>query len=78
MPGNKLMSWQNIFLSTSLLSGSWIAEKDIWDLKIMRNGQESHITCSYIVFAVGGGAQFPIEPNYEDRVRCTVLLAELD
>ncbi|KAK7906304.1 hypothetical protein LTR67_001030 [Exophiala xenobiotica] len=57
----------NIFLSTSLLSGSWIAEKNIWDLKIMRNGQESHITCSYMVFAVGGGAQFPISPNYEDR-----------
>ena len=73
-----LTSWQNISLSTSLLSGLWIPEKDIWDLKIMRNGQESHITCSYVVFAVGGGAQFPISPSYEDRVCCIVLRAELD
>lgn len=44
----------------------------------MRNGLESHITCSYIVFAVGGGAQFPIEPKYEDRVWCPLFRAELD
>ena len=73
----QLTYWQNIFLSTSLVSGTWIAEKDIWDLKILRNSQESHITCAYIVFAVGGGAQFPISPTYEDRVGLAVPRAEL-
>ena len=64
----KLTSSQNISLSTTLVSGSWLAEKDIWDLKISRHGRQSHITSSFVVFAVGGGAQFPVSPTYEDRV----------
>ena len=72
------MSWQNVSLSTTLVSGSWITEEDIWNLKILRKDEESHITCSYVVFAAGGGAQFPISPNYEDRVCLSVLCAELN
>lgn len=59
---------QNIWLSTTLLSGSWDVEKEIWELKISRDGEESLLNCSYVVFAVGGGSQVPVTPVYPGRV----------
>ncbi|CZR68760.1 related to flavin-containing monooxygenase [Phialocephala subalpina] len=57
----------NIWLSTSLESGSYDEAKDTWTLKIYREGKEETITCASVVFAVGGGCQFPVTPSYENR-----------
>lgn len=59
---------QNVWLSTTLLSGFWDVKKEIWELKISRDGEESFLNCSYVVFAVGGGSQVPVTPVYPGRV----------
>ncbi|KAK5222259.1 hypothetical protein LTR72_006516 [Exophiala xenobiotica] len=59
----------NIWTNTTVLSGSWFPEHNIWELKIQRNGEEKTITCSYITLAVGANSRFPIAPTYENRVR---------
>ncbi|KIY01266.1 uncharacterized protein Z520_02818 [Fonsecaea multimorphosa CBS 102226] len=57
----------NIWQSTTVLSGTWIAEKAIWELKLLRHGEEKTITCSYVTLAVGANSRFPIAPTYENR-----------
>ncbi|KAI9693499.1 MAG: hypothetical protein M1820_009235 [Bogoriella megaspora] len=57
----------NIWQSTALLSGSWDANKHLWNLCIRRHEQESQLSCSYIVFAAGAGGQVPYMPVYANR-----------
>ncbi|KAF2796703.1 FAD/NAD(P)-binding domain-containing protein [Melanomma pulvis-pyrius CBS 109.77] len=57
----------NVWLSTSLQSGSFDEAADIWTLNLLRSGEAQTITCSSVVFAVGGGCQFPVTPTYENK-----------
>jgi cation diffusion facilitator CzcD-associated flavoprotein CzcO len=51
------------------MSGSWDPNNELWDLKLLRNGEEEYVTCSYVVFATGAGSQVPVAPVYENEVR---------
>lgn len=55
-------------LSTSLAAGSWDATTETWTLEIVTGGEQSTITCSSVVFAVGVGSQVPLKPTYKDEV----------
>ncbi|KAF2228902.1 flavin-containing monooxygenase [Viridothelium virens] len=57
----------NIWQSTTLLSGSWDTKKQLWTLKIERYGQETSLSCRFLVFAAGAGGQLPLIPTYKNR-----------
>ncbi|KAJ5174146.1 uncharacterized protein N7482_000023 [Penicillium canariense] len=57
----------NVWLSTKLEKGKWIADREIWELEITKQGEPKSISASYIVFAVGAGSQVPVMPTYENR-----------
>lgn len=50
------------------MSGGWNEAEGAWDLRISRDGAESSLRSSYVVFAVGSNCTFPMQPTYEDRV----------
>ncbi|GAB7349290.1 hypothetical protein MBLNU459_g8434t2 [Dothideomycetes sp. NU459] len=54
----------NVWLSTSLESGSWDSSSRKWSLKIKKDGQERSITTKAVVLALGAGCQIPAMPRW--------------
>ncbi|KAH7011031.1 dimethylaniline monooxygenase (N-oxide forming) [Ilyonectria destructans] len=57
----------NIWLSTTVESGSWDENSKTYTLNIWKNGQLSQITANHIVIATGAGSQTPVMPELPDR-----------
>lgn len=68
------MSWQNLWTSTELKSGSWDDQQRRWTLLLARHGKEQIISAIHVVMAVGGGGQIPVMPSYPDKVRSERVL----
>lgn len=57
----------NVWLSTSLESGSWDVRSKTWQLHIMRGGEVQTITAAAVVLALGAGCQIPAMPKWAGR-----------
>ncbi|KAL6822016.1 hypothetical protein J3E69DRAFT_357103 [Trichoderma sp. SZMC 28015] len=57
----------NIWLSTTLVSGSWDKDQRLYTLTIKKNGIISKITAKHVVFATGAGSQVPLIPEWPDK-----------
>ncbi|KAK7415662.1 hypothetical protein QQX98_005694 [Neonectria punicea] len=57
----------NIWLSTTVTSGTWSTSEKTWTLDIVRNGKKSSVSGANLVFAVGSNSQFPLSPTYENK-----------
>ncbi|KAL6405658.1 hypothetical protein AUP68_11038 [Ilyonectria robusta] len=57
----------NVWLSTTVTSGTWSTEEKTWRLELLRDGKKSSVCGGNIVFAVGGNSQFPLSPTYENK-----------
>ncbi|KAF9767648.1 hypothetical protein IL306_015160 [Fusarium sp. DS 682] len=58
----------NIWLSTTVASGSWGEAAAIYTLDIVKNGQPMRISTRHVVLATGAGSQTPVWPNIADKV----------
>lgn len=67
---------QNIWLSTTLVSGSWDENQRLYTLTITRNGIISKLTAKHVVFATGAGSQVPLIPEWPDKVSGQILFQE--
>ena len=54
----------NIWLGTTLLSGSWDNKARSWSLNCERGEGKLAITCKHLVLALGAGSQAPKIPQY--------------
>ena len=59
---------QNVWLSTSLESGSWNEDMQTWTLNARRDGEMTTMTAKHVIFATGTGSQVPLMPTYDNRV----------
>lgn len=61
----------NVWCSTALEGGTWDEGSKTWSLRVSSaNGsQERHVTCSFVVMAVGAGGQIPLMPDLPGKVR---------
>ncbi|KAM0543148.1 hypothetical protein ACHAPJ_012490 [Fusarium lateritium] len=57
----------NFFPSTTLITGTWIAEQGLYELTLDRNGHEVTVTCRHVVMANGGYGTKMHYPQYKDR-----------
>ncbi|UKZ75723.1 hypothetical protein TrVFT333_003415 [Trichoderma virens FT-333] len=57
----------NISLSTTLESGTWDIDRQLYTLSIKRNGATLRITAKHVVFATGAGSQVPLIPEWPDK-----------
>ena len=64
-------------LGSTLTSGVWEPDQQLWKLSVMRMGRQETITSSYLVFAVGGGGRVPVMPTYPNKVCEVDRLASL-
>ncbi|KAH8807118.1 dimethylaniline monooxygenase (N-oxide forming) [Xylogone sp. PMI_703] len=59
----------NVQLSTSLENGTWDEKRELYTLKINRNGKEATFTCRHVVMATGGYGPHIYYPKYENEER---------
>ncbi len=59
---------EDIWLDTTIVSGTWDTESKHWILNVRRGGKPCRVTCSHLVFATGAGGAIPVLPEYENRV----------
>ncbi|ORY17305.1 putative flavin-containing monooxygenase [Clohesyomyces aquaticus] len=57
----------NIWLSTTLSSGTWDSTTKRWTLQIERDGAVYRLCATHVVLAVGAGGQIPTMPVYPNR-----------
>ncbi|KIW17548.1 hypothetical protein PV08_04742 [Exophiala spinifera] len=57
----------NIWLSTTVDSGSWDNQTQTYTLNIRRAGVESKVTAKHVVIATGAGSQTPVMPVLPNR-----------
>ncbi|KAH9207921.1 hypothetical protein DL95DRAFT_428905 [Leptodontidium sp. 2 PMI_412] len=57
----------NVWQSSTVVKGSWDAQRQLWTIKVQRHGKEMILTSSFLIFAPGGGSQVPVTPSYENR-----------
>ncbi|KAL5590067.1 hypothetical protein FOVSG1_011934 [Fusarium oxysporum f. sp. vasinfectum] len=57
----------NIWLSTTVASGSWDEATGVYSLDIVKGGQHMQISTWHIVMATGAGSQTPVMPNIANR-----------